>query len=113
MMNALNDIASSTDVEFTYNATVYFLNYAACNPDAEIIYQASDMILQVDSDAVYLVSPQGRSRASGYQFLGNTDKTQFNGPILIFTKIIKNVMVSAAKAEVAALYLNTQEALAI
>ena len=51
MMHALNDIASSADVESTYNATVYRLNYAACNPDNEIIYQASDMILQVNSDA--------------------------------------------------------------
>ena len=56
-MHALNDIASSTDVKSTYNATVYFLNYAACNPDAEIIYRASGMILQVDSNAAYLVSP--------------------------------------------------------
>ena len=38
---------------------------------------------------------------------------QFNGPILILAKIIKNVMASAAKAEVAALYLSAQEALAI
>ena len=57
-MHALNDIASSTDVESTYNVTIYFLNYAACNPDAEIIYQTSDTILQVDSDAAYRVSPK-------------------------------------------------------
>ena len=37
MIHALNDIASSIDVESTYNDIVYFLNYAACNPDAEII----------------------------------------------------------------------------
>ena len=71
------------------------------------------MILKVNSDAVYLVSPPAESRAGGYHFLGNTDKTQFNGPILILVKIIKNVMASAAEAEVAALYLNAQEVLAI
>ena len=113
MMHALNDIAASTDVESTYNATVYFLNCAACNPDAEIIYHTSDMILQVDSNAVYLVSSKAQSRARGYHLLGNTAKTQFNGPVLILAKIIKNVMASAAKAEVAALYLNAQEALTI
>ena len=61
MIHALNDIASSTDVESTYNTTVYFLNYAAYNPDAEIIYRVSDTILQADSNAAYLVSLQARS----------------------------------------------------
>ena len=51
--------------------------------------------------------------AGGYHFLGNRDKMQLNGPILILAKIIKNVMASATEAEVAALYLNAQEALAI
>ena len=106
MMRAFNDIASSIDVESTCNATVYFLNYAACNPDAEIIYRASDMILQANSNATYLVSSCAWSQASKYYFLGNTAKTQFNGSVLIPTKIIKNVMASAAEAKVAALYLN-------
>ena len=70
------------------------------------------MILQADSDAVYLVSPRARSRTGGYHFLGNTAKTQFNGPVSILAKIIKNVMASAAEAEVA-LYLNAQQALVI
>ena len=45
--------------------------------------------------------------------MGIKDKTQFNGPVLILAKIIKNVMASAAEAEVAALYPNAQEALTI
>ena len=56
MMHVLDDIASSADVESTYNATAYFLNYAACNPDAETIYRASSIILQADSNAAYFVS---------------------------------------------------------
>ena len=58
MMYTRNDIVSSTDVESTYNVTVYFINYAACNPDTEIIYQASDMILQVNSDAASVHKPE-------------------------------------------------------
>ena len=111
MLHALNDIAASKDVQSTHDATIHFLNYAASNPDAEILYRASDMILQTDSDAAYLVRPEARSRAGGYHFLGNRDKNLFNGPILVLAKIIKNVMASAAEAEVAALYLNAQEAL--
>jgi hypothetical protein len=36
------------------------------------------------------------------------DGTLFNGPILVLAKIIKNVMASAAEAEVAGIYVNAQ-----
>ena len=68
------------------------------------------MILRIDSDAAYLVRPEARSRAGGYHYLGSKDGTLFNGPILVLAKIIKNVMASAAEAEVAGIYLNATEA---
>ena len=71
------------------------------------------MILQVDSDAAFQVSPQARSRAGGYHYLGSRDNTQFNAPILVMSKVIKHVMGSAAEAEVAAIHLNAQEAITI
>jgi hypothetical protein len=113
MYHGIVDIASGENIQSTHDATNYFLNYAACNPNAEVIYRASDMILNVDSDAAYLVHTKARSRAGGYLFLGNAARTQFNGPILVLAKIIKNVMASAAEAEVGALYMNAQEALSI
>ena len=61
----------------------YFLNYAASNPDAKIIYRASDMLYKVDSDAAYLVCSDARSRAGGYHYLVNKDNNSFNGPITI------------------------------
>jgi hypothetical protein len=109
MLHALNDIASSKNTNQTIAATRYFLNYAASNPNGSIIYRASDMIIQADSDAAYLVCAEARSRAGGYIFLGNLKKTQFNGPVLVLAKIIKNVMGSAAEAEVGALYIVAQE----
>ena len=109
MLHALNNIASSRNTAETMRATKYFLNYAACNPNAEIIYRKSEMILQGDSDAAYLVCPQARSRAGGYIYVGNTDRNLFNGPVLVLARVIKNVMASAAEAEVAALYMNAQE----
>jgi hypothetical protein len=39
-----------------------------------------------------------RSRAGGYHYLGNKDRTAFNAPIFIQAKVIKNVMASAAEA---------------
>lgn len=112
MLHALNDISISAakGTEATLEATIHLLNYAASNPDAEIIYRASDMILRVDSDAAYLVAPQARSRAGGYQYLSNKEGTLFNGPVLVLAKVIKNVMTSAAEAEVGALFMNAQEA---
>ena len=65
------------------------------------------------NNAAYLVCPQARSRAGGYHFIGNKDKKLFNGPVLVLAKVIKNVMSSAAEAEVAALFMNAQEALPI
>ena len=71
------------------------------------------MILHVESDAAYLVAPMSRSRAGGYHYLGSQDGTLFNALVFVQAKVIKNVMGSAAKAEVAALYFNAQEALPI
>ena len=115
MLHALNNIATATinGTEATLKATHHFLNYAACNPNAEILYRASDMILQTHSDAAYLVAPEARSRAGGYHFLGSTDRTQFNGPILVLARIIRNVMASAAEAEIGSLYMNAREAIPI
>ena len=113
MGHAINEIATSPNLESTLDATTYFLNYAASNPNAEILYRASDMVLQIDSDAAYLVRPEARSPAGGYHYLGNNERTQFNGPILVLAKTIKNVMASAAEAEVGALYMNAQEAVSI
>ena len=81
MLHALNDIASAKNSKETLAAVKYFLNYVASNPNARIKYRASDMILQLNSDAAYLVCPEARSRAGGYFFLGNKDRNLFNGPI--------------------------------
>jgi hypothetical protein len=67
------------------------------------------MILKIDSDAAYLVRPEAQSRAGGYHYLSSKDGTIFNEPIIVLAKIKKNVMASAAEAEVAGIYLNAQE----
>ena len=112
MLHALNEIARSASkgTEATLRATRYLLNYAATNPNTEIIYRASDMILRSYSDAAYLVAPNARSRAGGYHFLSNTSGTSFNAPIFVLAKVIKRVMSSAAEAETTALFQNAQEA---
>ncbi len=84
------------------------------HPDAIIRYRASDMILNVHSDASYLSAPKSCSRAGGYFFLGslphNGDPIKLNGAIHITCTILKLVAASAAEAELGALFLNAQEA---
>ena len=115
MLHAINDISLSTakGTEATLKATTHLLNYAHTHPSTEIIYRASDMILRVESDAAYLVAAEARSRAGGYHYLTNKTGTLFNGPVLILAKVIKNVMASAAEAEIGALYMNGQEAVGL
>ena len=68
------------------------------------------MILHNHLDATNLVATEARSRVGGYTYCGNkTINTQIiNGLILVIAKIIKHVMSSAAKAEVAALFINAR-----
>ena len=112
MLHALNEIAMNTvkGTQRTMAATKHLLNYVATNPDAVLRYQKSDMILHVDSDAAYLVCPEARSRAGGYHYLNNKQGTIINTPIYVLAKVIKNVMASAAEAEIGALFMNEQEA---
>ena len=114
MMVALNDIAASQAqaTEHTAEACTKLLNYAASHPDAEIKYNRSNMILHTHSDASYLSAPKARSRAGGYHYLGNgdIDNPELNGPIHILASTMKNVMSSAAEAEVGAAFMNAQDA---
>ena len=69
-LHALNELArkASKGTEATLAAANHLLNYIASNNRPRIMYQASDMILQVDSDASFQVCEQARSRAGGYHF---------------------------------------------
>ena len=91
-----------------------FLDNMWTHLDAIIRYRASDMILNVHSDASYLSAPKARSRAGGYYFLGSLprdgDPIKLNGAIHVTCIILKLVAVSTAEAKLGALFLNAQEA---
>ena len=80
------------------------------------------MILYVHSDALYLSATCARSRAGGHYFLSDRlpDPTKpprtlpwRKGPIHTVSKIMFNVMGSAAEAEIGATYINGKEAVPI
>jgi hypothetical protein len=88
--------------------------YLATQEEAVLTYHASNMKLAVHSDASYLSEPKARSRAGGHFFLSNgADIPTNNGAVLNIAHIIKHVMSSATKAELAALYIMAREAVYI
>ena len=121
MLVVLGDLASaqSQPTEATWEKIVWILNYAATHPNTEIQYHASDMCLHTHSDASYSSAPKARSRGSGFFFLSDNpsrispDKARLNGAIHVILKLIKNVMGSAAEAEIGAGYLNGQDCVPI
>jgi hypothetical protein len=65
----------SASTEETLAHVNQFLDYMWMHPDAKIGYRASDMILNVHSDASYLSAPKAQSHAGGYFFLGSVPET--------------------------------------
>ncbi len=113
---ALSDLSlqQSAPTQNTIKYVNQFLDYMWTHPDAIIGYRASDMILNVHSDASYLSNPKACSQAGGYFFLGslphNGDPIRLNGTIHILCTILKLVAALAAEAELGAHFLNAQEA---
>jgi hypothetical protein len=86
--------------------TLQLLNYLATQEDAVLSYHASDMVLAVHWNASYLSKPKAQSQGGGHFFLSsNTTVPPNNGAILNIAHIIKNLMSSATKAELAGLYI--------
>ena len=115
MLVALSDLSSAQahGTESTNLAASQLLDYCATHSEASIRYCASEMALQIHSDASYLSVPKGRSRAGGHIYLGaksaSSQPILNNGAVLTISGIIKHVMSSAAEAEVAGLFINAKE----
>jgi hypothetical protein len=72
------------------------------------------MVLAVHSDASYLSEAGARRRVGGHFFMSSdTEDPPNNGAIINTSTIIKSVMSSAAEAELAGLYINALQAVAI
>jgi hypothetical protein len=116
ILMALSEISSqqAAPTENTMKHVNQFLDYMWKHPFAIIRYRASDMILNIHSDASYLSALKSRSRAGGYFFLGSLpldgDSIKLNRAIHVPCTILKLVVASTAEAELGALFLNAQEA---
>ena len=96
----------------TMDWCIQLLDYLASNQDAKVRFHASDMVMNIHSDASYLSESGARSRACGHFFMGwmpkNGDPIRLNGAFYTSSAIMRFVVASAAEAELGALFHNCQ-----
>jgi hypothetical protein len=89
-------------------------NYLAIHPDATVRFHASDMILNVYSNASYLPKANAHSWACGHFFMGwkpdATKPIKLNGTFFTLCAILRFVVASASEAKLGALFLNCKQA---
>ena len=97
----------------TLKRTEYLLDYATTHPNAKKRYRASEMILQIHTDASNLSEPKAQSRTAGHYFLGWLPQSNqpicLNGAIYTLCTVLKFVASSAPEAKFRALFLNIKE----
>ena len=118
ILPALNDISKeqAKPTVSTLNRAKRVLDYVATFPDAHLRFYASDMTLHVDSDAAYLVAPKARSRIAGFFHCTSSpsqSRPPLNGGVLVECRTLRHVVASAAEAEVAGVFYNTQTAILV
>jgi hypothetical protein len=107
LLTALSAIAArqSNSTKAVADACHQLLDYVATHPNAGIWYKACNMVLSVHMDAPYLSELGGKSRAAGHFYLSNCIDEDFNnGAILTLSTILKHVILTDSKAELAVLY---------
>ena len=88
----------------------HLLDYCATYSDDGITYRTSNMALAANCDTSFNNESQSRSREGAYIFLSeNVSTSRWNGPLLTISHIMKYVVSSEAKAEMAALFLTAKE----
>jgi hypothetical protein len=96
----------------TADKVIKLLNYCATHPEAKLLHHASDMILNIHSDASYLSEREPKSRAGGFFYMGSNIDIQnrlINSAVLIISTILKHVMSSVAEAEIGSILLNAKK----
>jgi hypothetical protein len=83
------------------------LQYVSVHQLHGLRFHASNMQLQIQSDASYLSRTKARSVLGGFHYLGSTE--YINGPFFCTSKIISCIVTSAAEAELGAAFQNAQK----
>ena len=113
MLVALGAIASEQAylTRATMKKVYQFLDYVASQEQSVLTYEASDMVLAVHSDALYLSESKARSRAGGNFFMSkDVSFPPNNGVVLNMAQIMKTIMSLAVEEDIGAMYVNAREA---
>jgi hypothetical protein len=116
VLMALSMIASkqAKGTQQTMAKTKRLLNYLATHPNVTVRFHASNMILNIHSDALYLSEANVHSRACGHFFMGwradPTKPIKLNGIFFTLCAILRFIVASAVEAELGALFLNCKQA---
>ena len=114
VLPGLSSIASeqASTTETNEKKVHQLLDYLATHPAAKVRYYASEMILNVHSDASYLSETPAQSCIAGQYFLGSRPKKGqpivLNGSVFISYDILKFFVASAEEAELGALFSQLQ-----
>jgi hypothetical protein len=115
VLMALSSIAveQTKATEKTMERCIQLLDYLVSNSKAKVRFHASDMIMNIHLDAVYLSKTKARRRACGNFFMGwmpkNGEPIQLNGAFYVNTMILRFMVASAVEAELGALFHNCQD----
>ncbi len=111
---ALSTIASKQTkaTEKTMKKSTQLLNYLASNLDAKFCVYASEMVMNIHSDASYFSEAKACSHTSGHFFMGHIPKCgeprKLNRASHVDSSILQFVVVLADEAELGALFHNCQ-----
>jgi hypothetical protein len=94
--------------------TKQLLDYLATHPAATVQFHASNMVLNIHSDASYYLEANAHSRACGHFLMEwrpyPCKLIKLNGVFFTLCAILCFVVTSAAKAKLGALFLNYKQA---
>jgi hypothetical protein len=98
VLKALSSIAAeqTNATEKTMARCTQLLDYLSHNANAKVCFIASDMILNIHSDALYLLEAKAQSRACGNFFMGwmpkNGEPICLNGAFHVSSTILRFVI---------------------
>ena len=79
-------------------------------PNVFAHFYISDIVLIIDSNAVYLAMPQAKSRIADYfqlsDHLTKTNNSTLNGAIIVYCRAIKHVVSLSVEAETVEVFRN-------
>jgi hypothetical protein len=115
VLMALSTISSKQahGTENMIQKTKQLLDYLATHLDGTVQFHASDMILNIHSNASYLSEANAHIQACRHSFMGwrpnPTQPIKLNGACFTLCAILRFVVASAAEAELGALFLTANK----